>query len=261
MPRISSKKMHELSSRGIESIHDIPDSFSLSEIQSRVKKSVQKDKAIFEATMKKELKHLSYPIYFMDFETINPAVPRHKGMSPYNMLLFQWSVHVMKSRKSKPDHYEFLHDVTSDPREKFITSLLSVLEEHKKAPIVVYNQGFESGRLSELAVFFPKFSKRIDRIKKRLWDLLPVIRKNVYHPDFCGSFSIKNVLPVLIPGMSYKNMKVADGREAGIVYEKMIYDNLSCREKKALKNNLLKYCCQDTLAMVKLLERLQRKCK
>jgi len=166
-------------------------------------------------------------------------------------------VHVKRNQKSTLEHYEFLQDDESDPRDAFITSLLSVLEEQKKAPVIVYSS-FESTRLDDLSRWFTKYAKRIDQVNNRLWDLLQVIRSNVYHPQFYGSFSIKNVLPALIPDMSYENMEVADGTEAGLAYERMIHGGLDSKEKQTLRNAMLEYCRQDTMAMVKLLDHLRR---
>jgi hypothetical protein len=178
-------------------------------------------------------------------------------MHPYDQIPFQWSVHVQKKPGLKLEHYEFLQDDESDPRDAFITSLLSVLEKHKKALIIVYSS-FESTRLDDLSRWFPKYAKRINRVKNRLWDLLQVIRSNVYHPQFHGSFSIKNVLPALIPDMSYENMEVADGTQAGLAYEKLIRGELESKERQTLRDALLEYCRQDTMAMVRLLEYLNR---
>ena len=112
----------------------------------------------------------------MDFETLNPAIPRFPGMRPYDQLPFQWSVHVQRKPGAEPEHHEFLATDTNDPRREFITSLCSVLG--KSGSLVVYS-AFESQRLSELAAWLPEFAGRIMKIQRRLWDLLPVIRNHV----------------------------------------------------------------------------------
>jgi predicted RecB family nuclease len=257
LPRIG-KKVDQLIKMGIESIHDIPDSFSLTDTQRRACECVKKNKPYYDRDLKDEITALKYPIYFMDFETLFPALPRYAGMHPYDQIPFQWSVHVQKKTEAEPEHHEFLQDEGNDPRDAFITSLLSVLEKHKKAPIIAYSP-FESTRLGELSKSFPKYAKRIDKVKDRLWDLLQVIRAHVYHPKFLGSFSIKNVLPALGPDMSYDDMEVADGAEAGLAYEKLISGELDPKEKQFLKKALLEYCKQDTIAMVSLLEHLKKK--
>jgi len=256
LPRISEKKVGELGDMGISSIKKIPTDFKLSSIQSRMRECLKKKKPFFSDKLPAKLAELAPPVYFMDFETINPALPQHKGMRPYSMLTFQWSVHLLSSARSKIKHYEFLHEDDSDPRLFFIKELFAVLEQHKKAPIVVYHQGFESGRLEELAGYFPQYAKRIKRVQNRLWDLLPVVRNNVYHPKFDGSFSIKKVLPALVPEMSYEGMDVADGQQAGVAFLQMIDADTGKSEKGQLYKDLLAYCRQDTLAMVEILKKL-----
>ena len=256
LPRIG-KKAEELIEMGIASIYDIPDDFPLTNTQRRACNCVKQDKPYYDKNLKDELAGLKYPLCFMDFETLFPALPRYAGMRPYDQIPFQWSVHVQRGQKSKLEHYEFLQDNENDPRDAFITSLLSVLEEHKKAPVIVYSS-FESARLNELSRWFPKYAKGIELVKNRLWDLYQVIRSNVYHPQFYGSFSIKNVLPALIPDMSYENMEVADGTQAGLAYDKLIHGELGSKERQTLRKALLEYCRQDTMAMVKLLEHLRK---
>jgi hypothetical protein len=121
----------------------------------------------------------------------------------------------------------------------------------------VYHQQFESARLSELAAWLPELAGRVKRIQRRLWDLLPVIRNCVYHPRFAGSYSLKAVLPALIPKMSYKGMVVADGQDAGLAWESLIRGGLDQVERDKIKKALLDYCGQDTLALVRLLETLR----
>ena len=139
-------------------------------------------------------------------------------------------------------------------RREFIASLSPVLG--KSGSILVYSD-FESQRLSELAAWLPDFAGRIKRIQRRLWDLLPVIRNHVYHPRFAGSFSLKYVLPALVPDMSYAGMEVADGTDAGLAWESLTRGGLDQAERDRIKKALLDYCGQDTLAMIRLLETLQ----
>jgi hypothetical protein len=138
--------------------------------------------------------------------------------------------------------------------------------------IVVYNRSFESGRLNDLArwlsspslvkegargrwspALVQKYRAQIENIQARLWDLLPFIRDNIYHPNFHGSFSIKSVLPALIPDMTYEGMLIGDGKQAGLAWEKMVRGGIPIAEKKRVRDGLLAYCRQDTLAMVELL--------
>ncbi len=257
LPRIQASAVEELEEIGVESIRDIPDDFPLNERQRRACASVQTGEPWFSTELKKELSGLIYPLYFVDFETVNPAIPRFPGMRPYDQVPFQWSVHVLGEPGAEPEHHEFLAINTNDPRREFIASLSSVLG--KSGSILVYS-GFESQRLSELAAWLSEFAGRINKIQRRLWDLLPVIRNHVYHPRFAGSFSLKYVLPALVPDMTYAGMEVADGTDAGLAWESLIRGGLGQPEREKIEKALLDYCGQDTLAMVRLLENLRIAC-
>ena len=112
-------------------------------------------------------------------------------------------------------------------------------------------------RLSDLASWFPEFADRIGAIQARLFDLLPVVREHVYHSAFAGSYSIKSVLPALVPEMSYEGMVVANGQQAGVAWESLVRESLDASERDKIRKALLDYCGQDTLAMVRLLDVLR----
>jgi len=241
---------------GIESIWDIPGDFELTDVQRRAATCVQTGQPWYDiGGLKAALAGLWYPLFFMDFETVNPAIPRFASMRPYDHLPFQWSVHVQRSPEANPEHFEFLATDGSDPRCEFITSLCEALGE--SGSIVVYNAGFESQRLSELAAWLPEFADQIKKTQARLWDLLPVVRNHVYHPAFAGSYSLKAVLPALIPNMSYKGLEVADGTDAGLAWEAFTRGGLDQVERDTIRKALLEYCRQDTLALVRLVTKLR----
>ncbi len=254
LPRLHASAAEELEEMGVDSILDIPDDFHLSERQRIACTSVQTGKPWFSAELGKELESLKYPLYFMDFESMNPAIPRFSGMRPFDQLPFQWSVHVQRQPDVEPEHYEFLATDRSDPRREFITSLCSALGE--SGSIVVY-AAFESQRLSELAAWLPEFAERIERIQCRLWDLLAVVRNHVYHPAFAGSYSLKTVLPALVPELTYEGMAVANGQDAGLAWESLVRGGLDQVERDRTRKALLDYCGKDTLALVRLLETLR----
>jgi hypothetical protein len=158
-------------------------------------------------------------------------------------------VHVQRQPGAEPEHHEFLATDAKDPRHEFITSLFAALGE--SGSIVVYSS-FESQRLSDLRKWLPEFSDRIDAIQARLFDLLPVVREHTYHSDYAGSYSIKSVLPALVPGITYDGMDVANGQDAGLAWESLVRENSNISEGGRIKKALLDYCGQDTLAMVTL---------
>ena len=258
LPRLSDRKQAELLDQGITLIHEIPEGFSLTENQIRIWTSVKTGQPWVSDNLASELSRLNYPLYFMDFETLYPAIPRFAGMWPYSHIPFQWSVHRQMSIDSALEHFEFLAEDKEDPRRAFLDSLIDTLA--KRGLIVAYNAGFESQRLSDLANWMPEYAGKIAKIQARLWDLWPFVKKHVYHPKFQGSFSLKAILPALAPGSSYEGMEVSHGGEAGLAWDQMVRGELGLEERRRLKAALLAYCRQDTLAMAKVLKALAHAC-
>ena len=240
----------------MQSIHDIPEDYPLTGRLRRACVSVQTGTPWFSPDLKEELGRLKYPLYFVDFETVNPAIPRFSGMRPYDHIPFQWSVHVQRQPSATPEHFEFLATDRSDPRTAFISGLRDALGD--RGSVVVYHEQFESQRLSDFALWLPEFSGRINKIQHRLWDLLPIIRNHVYHPAFGGSYSLKSVLPALVPEMTYEGMEVSDGKAAGLAWESLVRGGLNRGERDKIRKALLDYCGQDTLGMVRLVEKLHQ---
>ena len=256
LPRLTQRKLEALRALGIEMIQDIPESFGLTLTQQRVYECALSGRPWFGPELRDVLSTIRYPCCFMDFETFYPALPRHKGMWPYSHIPFQWSVHVRKKPGAELRHHEFLAEDETDPRLRFLDALLEVLGT--TGSIVVYNRSFESERLKDLAGWLPGHAKQIAGMQARLWDLLPVVRANVYHPEFRGSFSIKSTLPALVPEMTYEGMEVAEGGEAGLAWQTLVHGQLSPDEKTRLRAALLAYCQQDTEAMVRVYDALEQ---
>jgi hypothetical protein len=198
---------------------------------------------------------LSYPLYFMDFETLGPPIPRYAGMRPYQPIPFQWSVDVVRAPGTEPEHHEYLATDAADPRREFLESLARAVEAG--GPIVVYS-GYESARLAELAAALPDLAPLAESIRARLWDLLPVVRRHVSHPGFGGSFSLKRVLPALAPALSYEDMEVSDGSMAGAIWDRLIRQRPEPVEAARLEAALRAYCRQDTLGLLRLVRDLSR---
>jgi len=255
LPRIHAATVAKLAALGVQSIHEIPEHYPLTGRLRRACASVQMGEPWYSPQIGEELSKLKYPLYFADFETVNPALPRFAGMRPYDQIPFQWSVHVQRQPGAAPEHFEFLATDTSDPRQAFISALCDVLGDG--GSIVVYSQQFESQRLLDLASWLPEFSGRIKKIQRRLWDLLPIVRNHVYHPVFGGSYSLKSVLPALVPQMSYAGLEVANGQAAGIAWESLVRGTAEGIDRDRIRKALLDYCGQDTLGMVRLVEKLQ----
>ena len=254
LPRLHANAEEALEEMGVESIHDVPDDFELTEIQRRAVTCVQTGEPWFSPELRDVLRELAYPLCFADFEAVNPAVPRFCGMRPYDHLPFQWSVHVQREPGAEPEHFEFLATDATDPRREFISSLCAVLGD--SGSILVYSS-FESQRLSDLASWLPDFADRITALQGRLFDLLPIVREHIYHPAFAGSYSMKSVLPALVPEMRYEGMEVADGQAAGIAWEALVRGGLDRGECDRVMRALLSYCAQDTLALFTIVQRFR----
>jgi hypothetical protein len=197
---------------------------------------------------------LTYPRYYLDFESIQFAIPIWVGTSPYQQLPFQWSCHIQSSVEGLK-HSDFLDTSGNDPRRSFAESVLEVCGD--TGPIIVYNQSFEKRIIKELAILFPDLSGPLLALNERMFDLLPVVKKNYYHPQMKGSWSIKHVLPCLVPELSYAELgDVQDGTEAQKAYLEIIGSNSDNSERQALHNDLREYCKLDTYAMVAIVDKL-----
>lgn len=249
------KKAFELYGNGITEIKDIPEDFPLSTAQMIEKDCFLRNKDYVDSNkIKSFLDGISYPLYFLDFETIMPAVPMFDNSRPYQQIVFQYSMFRKESREADAVHYEFLGDGRSDPRRTFIESLLR--DAGDEGTILVYNAGFESARLRELASDFPEHEERVNRMLARIADLMvPFQRRAYYKPQMKSSHSIKKVLPAINPEYTYENLEIQEGSAAGVEYLRLM-KLVSDEEIKRVRKNLLEYCGRDTWGMVVIWEEL-----
>jgi hypothetical protein len=198
---------------------------------------------------------LSYPLYFLDFETFMSAIPLYDDVNPYQKLPFQYSLHYQKKKGGKLYHTEFLAEPGIDPRKPLLEQLMDDIPED--VCILTYNMSFEKGVLTELAARYPKHKQIIDKWTKNIQDLMvPFRQRYVYYWKFKGSYSIKNVLPVLVPKLSYNELEIADGGAAMDAYHQMCAAEDKPEALAQIRDNLLAYCKLDTLAMVRILDHL-----
>lgn len=208
-----------------------------------------------DARLQSELAAVKYPVCFMDFETVAPAVPRLVGMKPYEPIPIQWSVHRQARQGGMLEHSAFLAPDADDPRRVFIESVCQAVAG--AASIVVFGS-YENTQLSNLSRWLPERALQISSIQTRLVDLSSIIRGNVYSPEFRGSYSIKNVLPALVPGMSYDDLAVKSGDQVAGIWEQLCAINVGSAEKAELRKALLDYCKRDTLALATLVDVLRQ---
>ncbi len=245
------RTFHTLAQEGIHTIDDIPEEFKLSSIQRRVKDNVEWTSP----GLKTALATVRYPVHHLDFETFMPVVPKYPRTRPYQAIPIQWSDHI-ETQAGEVLHQEFLSLESKDPREELAVALLDSLG--REGSICVYSS-YERLVLEQLAEAIPALREEIERVITRLWDLLEVIKAHYYHPGFQGSFSIKAVLPAVVPALSYEDLEVQDGQMAARVYERMIFEETDWVEKMRLRDALLRYCARDTLAMLELRKALRGK--
>jgi predicted RecB family nuclease len=253
---ISQRKLDKLASIGVQDIRDVPDTFPLAEIQDRIRRCVKKDGEYISSELRGELEDVEYPVHFLDFETLGLALPRYAGTKPYHKIPFQWSDHVLH-KEGRIEHKEYLCEEDKDPREKFAKTLLAALG--KKGSIVTYTN-YEEGVIKKLAEDLPQYRDQLLGTLGRVKDLYAIIRRNYYHPGFHGSFSLKSVVPALLPDMDYENLAIQEGQQAGMEYLRMLDPSTSTQEREKIKSDLLAYCGQDTLTMVKIREKLLNRC-
>jgi hypothetical protein len=209
---------------------------------------------------------LSWPLYFLDFETFQEAIPPFDGLRPYMQVPFQYSLHIQETPTVTPEHREFLAKEGTDPREELAVRLCADIPQN--VCVLAYNMGFEKRCIKELAQWLEKHEKNdmiahLLNIHDNIKDLMkPFQSRDYYSSELDGSFSIKKVLPALCPNdpeLDYKKLDlVHDGSEAQTAYSDLA--GKSPEERERIRTALLAYCRLDTLAMVKILEKLMNIC-
>lgn len=253
LPRIQAKALKEhIEEEGVSELCDVPDDL-LSDRQLRVKKHTLDNTVFFDAPgAAADIAAYKLPAYFLDFETIQFAVPIWQGTRPYQQIPFQFSVHRL-ARTGRLDQQSFLDLSGQDPSRGFAEGLIE--QCGKLGPVFVYNAGFETARIRELAQRFPDLAPSLLAINKRVVDLLRVAEQRYYHPSQQGSWSIKKVLPAVAPDLCYSDLEgVQDGGMAMNAFLEAIAPRTSSLRKAQIEEQLLAYCGLDTYAMVRLWE-------
>ena len=206
------------------------------------------------------LKGITFPIYHLDFEAFNKAIPEYNGMRPHQFVTFQASIH-KEFKSGKLEHFAFIQEDNRDPRKNMIHFLLNTVRQ--RGTIMVYNKSFEETRIRELANDFPKFKTQLLALIPRLVDLEIPFKKHYYVHEFEGRSSIKKVLPVMCPELSYDRLNIQNGSDAQAIYRNLINKvyhtdkGYKGKQFEKVKQDLLDYCGQDTIAMVELLKALR----
>ena len=249
LPRIG-KKALELRERGITAVAEIPAAFPLNAIQTKHAQAIRTGEAVIDReAIRSALGELQFPLYFLDYETFNPAVPLFRGYRPYEHNVFQYSLHKLTAPDAEVEHTECLILDHEDPAPKLVSQLLKDLGPI--GSVIVWYKSAEAGWNKGLAQHCPEQAERLLGINERLFDLMEIFSKGFYvHPDFHGSASLKAVLPVLCPELAYTDLEITGGEEAMLTWYRVQQGDIAPDELEKLAANLLAYCRRDTYGMV-----------
>ena len=255
LPYCNASKFQELSVLNVFHIRDIPSSVKLSQYQQKVVKAVSSSKVVIDKEgLKNDLEYIRYPAYYLDFETMSTCIPLYSETAPYTQIPTQYSIHKCSAPGSIAHHYEYLADHKRDCRRELADMLIR--DCSKRGSIITYT-GFEERIIKGLIKLFPDLENELNALLDRIVDLHRIIRDNYYDPEFHGSTSIKKVLPVMVPELSYEGMNIADGSDAMAIFAYLVKGRYKEDQVEQIRKDLLEYCSVDTMAMIKLVERLR----
>lgn len=255
--QMDAKTIQNLQTNNITLIKDIPADFVMKPKQRLQVEALQQGHPTVDIDKIKEfLNSFTYPLYFFDYETLGSLVPYFDGLKPYQQLPFQYSLHILDSPDGELRHEEFLHSDSANPSEPLTKALISHIGN--KGTVITWSMGFEKSCNSLLGELVTKHTKFYAELNERIVDLMTPFSRNWYiDAGFCGSASIKKVLPVLIPSLSHKDLDISDGSSAQRLWMEAVLDGKRESEKDQILSDLVEYCKLDTLAMVEIYRRLK----
>jgi len=250
-------KLEMLLNMGILQIKDIPEGYVTNGAGMRHLRAIKTQKVFIDYIgIKRELAQLEYPLYFLDYETFNPAIPLFDGYRPYQRIVFQYSLHIKNNPSAGLMHYDYLCDKISEPTNELAESLANAIG--KNGSVIAWNKSFETGCNNEMSCRCgKKYAGFFESVNERIFDLMQPFKKGYYvHKKFKGSCSIKKVLPVLAPDLSYKGLNIREGSTASESWLKLTDQRIPKENRQKLARDMQAYCQLDTLAMVKIHEAL-----
>lgn len=246
---LGSKKLQSaLRADGYSDLREIPEGRLTEPKHVRMWQAIRDGAAVLDPAAKEKLQGLAYPRYYVDFESIQYAMPIFNGTKPHQQITFQWSCHI-EDANGHIDHQYFLADSPHDPRRQFSETLISALGN--TGPVFVYS-AFEKTQLRNLSAAFPDLAENLQGIIDRLVDLYTDAKNYYYHPAMKKSWSIKSVLPTIAPDLAYDGLAVANGMMAQQAYLEMMAPLTSPERRDEIRTGLLTYCQRDTEAMVRI---------
>jgi Domain of unknown function(DUF2779) len=250
------KLRYELMERGIFNLADIPAEELNDKQLAQVRSHRTGEPHLDRAALQTFFDRLVYPLYFLDFETIGPAIPVYDNSRPYQEIPFQYSLDVVERPGAEPVHYEYLAPGGADPRPEVLRLLYEQLGE--TGSIIAYSANFEIKVIKNAAEVYRDYLAWSDLVQKRFADLLePFKNFDYYHPAQAGSASLKRVLPALT-GASYSGLEINNGQAAAAEYYRVTFNNVEEKDRQTVRANLLKYCGLDTRGMIEVLKQLDK---
>ncbi|HTR22307.1 MAG TPA: DUF2779 domain-containing protein [Gemmatimonadales bacterium] len=251
---IQRKRLRALLEGGFTTLAELPSDLELSAIHARQVRAVREDRLIVEPTLAGALDLLppGEPVAFLDFETVGLAIPIWNGCRPWEHVPVQFSCETV-DRRGHVAHHEFLPEAPPDPRTAVAAAVVAACRDARW--VIAYNSSFERECLKHLARAAPTLADQLEGVADRLVDLLPLVRNHVYHPAFGGSFGLKSVVAALLPDHAYRSLEISDGEQATVALARMYLEKggFTAERREALRA----YCRHDTVALVRLVERLR----
>ncbi len=247
----------EFIKRGILELKNIDNREDLNEKQQiQIKSHIDKDIYINKKAISDFLARLKYPVYFLDFETINPAVPVYDNSRPYEDIPFQYVLYLLKDKDSEPKLFKYLSKTKKDPRKDILSNLSNII--NREGSVVAYFAAFEKRVISKAVEAYPEYKEWFNSIEESFLDLYEPFRDYYYYnPAQQGSNSLKMVLPA-ITGKGYQDLDISNGAVASISYfNTTLKDSSDAKERDRLYKALEEYCSLDTKGMIDIVEGLK----
>jgi len=254
--RLNKNHAVDFEKSGVSRIQDLPDDLALGAIPARQRRCLREGEILVEKSALVDALHsIVAPVAHIDFETVMFAIPRWNGCRPYDNIPVQLSAHVVDA-SGNTRHHSWIAKDASDPRIGIGPAIVAACEGART--VTAYNASFEKRCILSVADVCPEIAPRLLEIADKMVDLLPMVRENLYHREFRGSFSLKRVLPALVPELTYDGLEIAEGATASAELMRLLFqpNGMSADERAKIEADLLAYCERDTSAMIALTRRL-----
>ncbi|NOY14886.1 MAG: DUF2779 domain-containing protein [bacterium] len=254
----NAEQIGRLEDMNIVRINDVPEELAVRAKQVAQIQTTRDNKRIIDKDrIRQFVEGLKYPLYFLDYETFSAVIPVFDGCQPYKDYPFQYSLHVLEKPGGKLKHMEYLHQEKTNPMPALIAKLK--LDVKDRGTVLVWNMNYEKGCNDRMAKLYPEEKDFLESLNSRIDDLMvPFAKMWFVDKDFFGSASIKKVLPVLAPELSYQELEVSDGLLARRTWMETVLMGKNQGQKEKIMSDLREYCRLDTLAMVRILEELEK---